>query len=239
MSIRLALEWAFMTEYASLDLGDNLSNTQVGVDTLYKLIQRNRLGFVRIDGGGKSMPHDDAELISASLTKLAIVSQNRSLALLVADCARLGRPVDWMEGAVPKIEPAEWKSRRGFSKGDMAKETVLRKYTIAKKVPHPRNPEKSITRKSKVEEAWCPCIWTTTLQEIETARQNYTQWVSALGWIRDDLIKSGDLETISLTDRLPVACPWGQASLGGDGHHQAREQSDGQVVVGRGHRFPI
>jgi len=208
MSIRMALEWAFMTEYANLDLGDDLTKTQVGVDTLYKLIERNRLGFVRIDGGGKSMPHDDAELISASLTKLAMQKSNRRLALMVGDCARLGRPVDWMEGAVPKIEPAEWKPRRGYSKGDMAKEEVLRRYTIAVKVPHPKNPEKTVTRRTKVEETHCPCIWTTSLQEIETARADYSKWVSALRWLRDDLRANWDLQTIELTDHLPIHQPW-------------------------------
>lgn len=208
LSIRLALEWAFMTEYVGLDLGDHLVKDQVGIDTLYRLIERNRLGFVKIDGGGKSLPHDDAEIISASITKLSIISRNRGLALTVADCARFGKSVDWMEGAKPKIEPAEWKPMRGFSKGHMAKEEVLRRYTIATDRPHPRNPKKMVTYRSTREDSWCPCIWTTSLQEIETARDDYRKWVSALRWLRDDLKSHGNLETIELTQRLPATDPW-------------------------------
>jgi hypothetical protein len=208
MSIRMALEWAFMTEYVELDLSDGTPREAVGVDTLYKLIKRNELGFVRIEGGGKSNAHDDADRISAALTKLALTHNSRKLALMVADCARFGRPVDWMEGAVPKIEPAEWKVRRGYSKQDMAKEAVLRRYVVEKKIPHPKNPEKSFTSRSKVEESWCPCIWTTTLQEIETARADYVRWISALKWVRDELIQDGELETIELTKRLPDPRPW-------------------------------
>jgi hypothetical protein len=208
MSIRMALEWAFMTEYVELDLSDGSPRTPVGVDTLYKLIKRNELGFVRIEGGGKSEAHEDANLISLSITKLALTQRRRNLALMVADCARFGRAVDWMDGAVPKIEPAEWKVRRGYSNQDMAKEAVLRRYVVEKKIPHPRNPEKSFTSRSKAEDSWCPCIWTTSLQEIETARADYEKWIAAMKWVRDDLIADGKLETIELTNRLPDTRPW-------------------------------
>lgn len=210
LSVRMALEWAFMTECAQLDLDDRTGDYGPGnVGTEYILMQRMRLGNVRIDGGGRSAPHSDADLIASALTRLSQIRGNIGLALSVAEHARAGRPPEWMPDARPKIEPAEWMPKRGFAMRPMAKTEVVRRYYREVVTKHPKNPQRKITRRVKVEDSWCPCVWPVTIQEIEGARWSYVRWVVALEWMRDHLRRSVDLETIEITDHLPPYRPWG------------------------------
>lgn len=66
LSVRQALEWAFGAERASVDF-DELNDGPPATDTIWRLMQRGLLGC-RIDGGGRSLPHDDAEVIASILS---------------------------------------------------------------------------------------------------------------------------------------------------------------------------
>lgn len=206
LSIRMALEWAFMTEFAQLDLDDGRAEFRNGVGYEYVLMQRMKLGGFRIQGGGKSAPHPDADIIAAALTELAVKHRVTGVALKVGEFARTGRVPDWMPGAKPVIEPKEWKRGSRFAK--MAKTEIIRQYHQNIVTPHPRNPSRTLTRRVKVEEHYCPCVWRVSLQQIESARLEYLMWVAALRWLRDRLQEDGQLETILITDYLPPSHPW-------------------------------
>ncbi|WP_067291327.1 hypothetical protein [Sulfitobacter sp. EhC04] len=216
LSVRMALEWAFMTECAQLDLNDGKAEHVKAIGTEYVLMQRMKLGGIRIDGGGRSFPHRDADLIAAGLTRLAMMPGRIRLAISVAEHARAGRVPDWMPGAVAKMEPAEWMPRRGFAMKPMGKSVVIRRYNRYVETPHPKNPKHKIRRRVKVEESWCPCVWSLHPQEIRTARADYTRWVVALEWLREYLRTSVDLDTIEITDHLPPHRPWAKPNPSGE-----------------------
>lgn len=206
LSVRMALEWAFMTECAELDLSDGRNELHANVGIEWVVMQRMKVSEYRIDGGGRSDPHYDADLIAAALAAYGRQKGKGGVSVMAANCARNGQTPDWMQGVQPKIEPAAWKRGSRFKR--MAETEVLRRGVVEARVPHPRNPQRSIVRRSKVVEEWCPCIWTTSLQEIQSARTNYTSWVNALAEVRDILKRSRDLETINITDHLPRRRPW-------------------------------
>lgn len=208
MSVRLALEWAFMTECAFLDLSDGRNELRPNVGIEWKVIQQMKVSNYRIQGGGRSDAHPDAEIIAAALTRMSQISGFTKLAIMIAEHARNGLVPDWMPGAVPQLEPAEWKRGSRFKR--MSKEQVLRRYKVPHKQPHPKYPGQFITRMINVEETWCPIVWPVTLSEIQSARKDYTGWVVALNWLRDKLISDGDLDTIEITERLPTHRPWEQ-----------------------------
>lgn len=211
LSIRMALEWAYMTEYAQVDLSDDRSHLRPSVGIEWVMLERLKVSNYRITGGGRSDPHPDAEIINAGITALGQMKGFRWLALFIAEHAANGSTPDWMQGEQPKIEPAEWK--RGSKHARMAKSEILRRYHVSTWHPHPKNPKHRVQRRAEVIEEWTPCIWTTTMQEIEACRSTYDQWRVGLQFLRDKLKRDGDLETISLTDHLPVNRPWLQGSL--------------------------
>lgn len=208
LSVSEALHWAFAVERASLDLIDmrEIEDRGFGFGTEYVLLQRLKLGGVKIDTSpGRSFPHDDADLISASVAKLEKLRHGRSLAIAVAVYARSLSTPDWMPGAVPKIEPREW--RKGNHLGRSSKTEVLRTSFYWIEIPHPKNPKRVMRRKVKIVEEWCPCTWNPSLQQIESARAEYQEWWRALDLVRIDLQRTA-LETIEITDAMPPRAPW-------------------------------
>ena len=210
-SIEDALRWAFGVEYAQLDL-PNLEDGMTGsiprsapYGMEWVLMQRAQLGDVQIDGQGykPDLTHEDAEAISASVSNIPRELGGGAMAVFVSELARTNRRPDVMAGVVPKVEPVEWKRENG--RGPLAKSQVIRVHTIVKKVPHPRNPETQITRRSKFEERITPIRWSPTYQEIESRRATYSNWRAALGFVRDNL---GELRTREISPRLPPARPW-------------------------------
>lgn len=74
------IEWAFQREHASLDFDEIASENgaRPGVDTIWHLMEGKRLGC-RVDGGGRSDPHHDADIVASALAVLPDVYG-------VADC---------------------------------------------------------------------------------------------------------------------------------------------------------
>ncbi|SEP27519.1 hypothetical protein SAMN04490248_1681, partial [Salinihabitans flavidus] len=110
IGIRELLEWAFQRECAQLDfdeVGTVGGTGWRGHGTEYVMLERMRLGGMRIDGGGRSLPADDAEIVASTLAALPEARGGRRMAIWIAELARAGRAPDWMPDTRPRFYAAE------------------------------------------------------------------------------------------------------------------------------------
>lgn len=197
LSIVAALGWAFGTECARFDFDDA---PRTKASTEYMLMQRAKLGGIRVDGGGRSLPHDDAQDLAWMVQRLPLED-----AATVAEYARAGMMPDWMPGAEPRLVPRHWNTKGRF--GLFGKSEVIATYVETSLVPHPKNPAKKIERKRKIQVEWVPCTWDPHPQEVSSARAAYQRWWVALEFIRDEAQAKG-LRSIIITDQMPPFQPW-------------------------------
>lgn len=210
LSIRFALEWAFGTEYARIELpSEPFREARASFGTEYLMMQRARLGNVRIDTSpGRSRPADDADYLADLVSSIPEALGGVGMAIMVAEYARMNAVPDWMPGAVPKLVPQEWRNTNQH--GRRAKTEVLRRYKVAHKYPHPKDRRRRITKLVNVVEDWCPCTWEVSRQEIDSAREFYSKWRACLENVRDRALEGGQLEKIKLNTALPPNEPWRQ-----------------------------
>lgn len=209
VSVQRALQWAFRDEYAQLDMPEREApeNRGSGFGMEYILIERAKLGGVQIDASrGTSSPHEDAETIAAIVVNLSHEFGGYRSAIQIAELSRSGLTPDWMPGAIPQIEPAEWASANQL--GRRGKTVVVDYYRETIRTAHPKNPTLFITRTKKTEIRWTPCRWRPSMAEIENRRDQYTRWWLTLQNIRDRLIASGMLRQVGLNEDMPPRFPW-------------------------------
>ena len=212
-NIESALYWAFTVECADLMLPYRRApeDRYPTTGTEYRLMQRMRLGNVPIDVSiGRSEPHDDALTLAAIVSNTPEDLGGKGMAISIAYYSRSGLRPSYMPGAVPKIEPEAWQRKNQF--GRMSKTEVIRRYFINKRVPHPKNYRRRVTRRIEVVEEYCPCIWNPSKDHIDSVRSHYQQWAEALEWIRDKAYESSDIEDVFILPDLPLKTPW----IGGD-----------------------
>lgn len=199
MSVQQALEWAFRVEHAQLELPeppDPERDYGFGFGLEYVLLQRAILGC-KVDGGQYkigSYTHEDAEVIAATVGGMPDSLGGKRMAIRVAELARAGLTPDWMPGAVPRCVPVETKRNQH---GERATTVVV-------------GTERVLSRGKwrTVEVLACPVTFSPHPQQIEAARRAYSEWLSALKWIRDGLILGGVLREIVLLQATPSAMPW-------------------------------
>lgn len=197
-----ALEWAFRTEKARLELPKPLDperGDSPGYDLEYVLMQRAALGC-RIDGGRykpDSSTHEDAEVIAACVAGLPTSLGGLRMAIRIAELARAGMAPDWMPGAVPRYVPVEMK----------------RNQHGARSITIPVGTTRVLTRGKcrTVELRACPITWSPHPEQINAARRHYEQWWLALKWVQEGLLAGGMLREIAVTDAMPVRAPWQRA----------------------------
>ena len=200
VSIRQLVEWAFQREFAQIDFD---SERRFGAEPVpsfgmeYLLLERARVGC-SIDGGGRSEPHHDAELVSAALSVLPVARGGRSMAVQIAELARVGAVPDYMPRAKPHVEPVEWRSHW---RGDFGKAVKLRRetYTVS-------------NRTRAVDVYWCPIRYVNTAAEVASARRNYLDWWAALDELRYTFQAGRDLIAYEVTDTMPLMMPWKKTS---------------------------
>ncbi|MBO9457014.1 hypothetical protein J7376_16380 [Paracoccus sp. R12_1] len=199
LGIQQALEWAFRTERARLELPeppDPERDGSPGFGLEYVLMQRAALGC-RIDGGRykpDSSTHEDAEVIAACVANLPTPLGGLRMAIRIAELARAGMTPDWMPGAVPRCVPVEMKRNQHGT----------RSVTIAVGTLRVQSRGKWRT----VELRACPVAWSPHPEQIEAAHRHYVQWWLALDWVRDGLLAGGMLRSIDVTDAMPKREPW-------------------------------
>ena len=196
MSIQRALEWAFRDECAQLDLDElHTSSGGVlgGVDTIWIMMQRGQLG-TKVDGGGKSAPAWDAEIIASTVGSLPTSYGGKGMAMQIAQLARAGAEPDWMRDARVKCVPVEW---RNSKHGWFAKTEIVRTVEIVHR-----------GRRLKRHEVACPVTYTPTAAQISARRRNYLDWWGALLWLQGELHALNILGSIEVTKAMPPLSPW-------------------------------
>lgn len=194
VSVLGLIEWAFQKEFATLDfddLGDGWSRPSVGTE--YLLMKRQIIGC-QIDGGGRSDPHPDADVVASALAALPDAFGGRRVALWVADLARAGTVPSWGQGLSPLCTAAEW---RVTKHGRFAKTRRIGVHRY-----------ESRGRAREVEIRVCPVVYMHTAPEIARARRTYLQWWQALNEIRQNLVIYDNLTAWDVTQEMPAMRPW-------------------------------
>jgi hypothetical protein len=198
LGVQAALEWAFGVEKAQLELPPAKDGAEegFGFGLEYILLQRAILGC-KIDGGQHKMGgyvHADAEVIAATVAGMPDSLGGKRMAIRVAELARAGLTPDWMPGAVPRCVPVDIKRNRH---GDRATSEIVGTQRLLIK-----------GKWRIVEVRACPVTFRPTPQQIESARQAYDDWWTALDWVRDGLIAGGMLREVEVKTTMPSSKPW-------------------------------
>ena len=197
IGIEALLHWAFGREHARLDFDDiGLAALGYGyVSSMVAISEHEQLGC-RVQGGGRSRPHDDAEAVAAAVAALPPTLGGRGMAMTIAEHARAGTRPDALVGVVQRIEPVTWTSRGA---GGQRKGAVE------------RLPRESYVERGRVR--WfvptvVPITWRPSSQEIAAKRRAWLAWWGALRDLRAGLAANGDLRGWVLTDEMPPRAPW-------------------------------
>ena len=199
MSVQQALEWAFRSEHAQLELPeppDPERGQGFGFGLEYVLMQRAALGC-KVDGGQHkigSYTHEDAEVIAATVAGMPDSLGGIRMAIRVAELARAGLTPDWMPGAVPLCVPVDIKRNRH---GDRAVSVIVGTERILVK-----------GKWRTIDVRACPVTWRPHPEQIASARRGYEGWWTALDWVRDGLLAGGMLREVQVTERMPKDLPW-------------------------------
>ena len=198
MGIQAALEWAFRTEKAQLELPQRKDVVEegFGFGLEYVLLQRAALGC-KVDGGQHKMgsyTHPDAEEIAATVAGLPDRLGGIRMAINVAELARAGITPDWMPGVVPRCVPVETRQNQH---GERAVTIVVGTERV-----------KTRGKWRTVEVLACPVTWRPYPEQIAAARRGYEDWWQALDWLRDGLLVGGMLRKMEVTAIMPKARPW-------------------------------
>jgi len=198
MPVQALLEWAFRRECAQLELPGrerDLDESPHGFGMEYVLIQRMKLGGVRIDTSiGRSYPHEDADTIAAIVAHLAESAGGRRVAIAVVEHAKAGNTPDWFPGVVAKVEPAEWVTNRH---GRHPATDIVGHYVTV-----------SRGRKVRREIRMCPITYSPHPNVIAHGRAAYREWWTALDEIRGQLAVCRMLRDVAVTDAMPPKAPW-------------------------------
>jgi hypothetical protein len=190
------IQWAFQRECAQVEfdgLGlDEVAPPAFGME--YVLLERARLGGMRIDGGGRSPCHPDADVVAAALATLPDSHGGHRMALSIAELARAGQVPDCMANARPRIEPVAWRQSKHGPRAQIE--------TVGVEVYQSRGRWRQVERKA------CPVRYAPSQAEIMGARRRYLAWWGALLHIRQTLQLSRDLTAFAVTDTMPAMEPW-------------------------------
>lgn len=198
MTIQQALEWAFAVEHAGLDF-DSLGAHEFdrpGSDSTVLVHQRGILGC-RIDGGGSSDPHPDAQIIAAAVEALPISVGGRRMAVLVAEMARTRSVPDWSAPEQRGVVPCGWELT---DEGEwMAATRELE--PVAYRCGQWRNKRTYVPMV-------CPISYSGSAAVIAERRRAYLAWYGALLHLWSVLASDYALTCTAITDGLPELSPW-------------------------------
>ncbi|PYG33111.1 hypothetical protein [Pelagimonas varians] len=204
VSIRDLLQWAFRSECAQLDFDEIGSETggRAGVGIEYVLMQQSILGC-RPDGGGSSEPHHDADIVASALSALPDSVGGRSMAISIADLARVGQVPDWMPNAQPVIVPVDSYTNQHGCQAKTADSAGLGCDGWPKQ---PRRNRKGVIVHDAV--SYCPVVVRPTVSQIARARRAYFAWWGALLELRASLQQQSMLSRFEVTNDMPELEPW-------------------------------
>ena len=195
ISIQRLLEWAFADECASIDFEDEgtLAPGYVHVGNAYRVAQRGLLGC-KIDGGGRSYPDHDADIVASAVAVLPEGCGGRRMAVQIAELARARAVPEAYVGAVTRCEPIGWRENQN---GRRAVTETLGQVADC-----------SGRKVKRHDIRVCPVVFRPAADQIAAARRNYLQWWSALLELRVCLQIQNDMSRWNVTYELPARTPW-------------------------------
>lgn len=189
------MQWAFQREGAQIEVGHAALGTQLptfGVE--YVMIEQAKLGC-RIDGGGRSSVHPDADLVADAVGVLPPERGGLPMAYALAEMARSGILPDCRIGARPQYEPLKWAQPSQYA-------------PTAKTMSMGRASYEVRGRRREYEMVYCPVRVTTSVAEIAAARRRYLDAWGALAHVRDTLRIGGGLSAWQVDMSMPPMKPW-------------------------------
>ncbi|MFV1591168.1 hypothetical protein VWZ88_01210 [Phaeobacter sp. JH20_36] len=198
--------WAFQRECVSLDRQEEATGVEsrINVDPIYQMVEIARLGC-RVQGGGRSSAHHDAEIVAGTLAVLPEYCGGWAMATTIAELARAGRMPEWDLKA--EVVPIETTTNQ-FG--------VRARTNDAAELGREGWPNhKRINRKGRVvteKTLYCPVVIRPTAGQIGRARRLYLNWYGALLDLKSAL-QITHLTAFTVTDRMPPRTPWGEISL--------------------------
>ena len=199
VSIWELLVWAFQVERVSIDF-DELASTageRPGVSLEWMMIQRAAVGC-KIDGGGRSEPHPDADLVASAVSCLPEGCGGRRMAVWLAEMARAGRWPDWGEGMVSRCEPVAW---RQCKHGRYAERELW--------TGQGRWPAHHL---GQGDGYCCRVVFTGSAREQAALRRDWLLWWGALLELQTTFRLRCDLTGFAVTDEMPPRAPWHKSS---------------------------
>lgn len=202
LSVQRALEWAFGAEHARMDfdLTGAREFDRIGISPEWRIAQAHAIGC-RIDGGGQTRAHPDAELIAAAVEALALNPvYGKDMAVLVATCARAGTVPDWRGQPDRRIVPQGWDI--GEDGQPMAFEVVVGEWSYVGR-----------QRQRRTGKMWaCPISYSGGAQSVGRARRQYLSWYGALLDLAMLLGRPGYLSDVMIVSGMPPLSPWQNTS---------------------------
>ncbi|KGM47448.1 hypothetical protein [Pseudooceanicola atlanticus] len=195
VSIEALIGWAFQREFASVDFDqvNTARDPSPNVGMEYIILKRAELGC-RVDGGGRSDPHPDADAVADALSVLPEGVGGRAMALRIAELARLGQSHDWGNDTRLSCRPRAW---RRCKHGEFAETEPCGEVKYL-----------SRGRVRRVELRVCPVVYYGHSTQVATLRKSYMLWVMALRDLRDTFRIYGGLTSHEVTAELPPLQPW-------------------------------
>ncbi|QPM89369.1 hypothetical protein [Pseudooceanicola algae] len=196
VSILHLIEWAFQREFASIEFDDVMASMPGQAPAFgmeYVMIERARLGC-RVDGGGRSDPHPDADAVAAALAVLPEGCGGRQMAVTIAELARLGTMPDWGKGLKTRCVPVGWQSCKHGMFAKTERVNDVRYFYRG--------------RWREVESRMCPVIIVDDARRLASLRRRYLLWWGALLDLRESFRLYGGLTSHSVTLDMPPRRPW-------------------------------
>ena len=197
--------WAFQREAARLDLqSDNFTDGSVGgygFTSMTAIIAEHEKLGCRVDGGGRSDPHPDADLVASALSVLPEGCGGQKMALTIVEHARANTMPDWRVETY--LAPREWNSNQH---GHMAKTADAAELGATGWPAQQRINRKGVRVSEMVR--YCPVIVQGSAAVVAARRRHWLLFRAALLELRTTFQFANDLTSWVVSDQLPPLRPW-------------------------------
>jgi hypothetical protein len=197
--------WAFQREAAQLDFARKGDDAQgfvgFGFTSMTAIIAEHEQLGVRVDGGGRSDPHPDADLVASAVSVLSEGCGGERMALMMVECARAGALPEWHVEA--SIRPRDWFTNRHGRHAVTADaaDLGLSGWPAQSRVNRKGDTVVDVVR-------YCPVIVQGGASEVARKRRQWLQFRSALLELRASFRIGSDLTSWVVNESLPPLRPW-------------------------------
>lgn len=197
--------WAFQREAAQLDLAREGFATRCsegfGYASMTAIIAEHEQLGCRVDGGGRSDPHPDADLVAAALSILPEGCGGQRMALTIVEHARANTLPDWR--VETSIVPREWISNQH---GHLAKTADAAGLGVSGWPAQERINRKGVCVADAVK--YCPVVVRGSAAVVASRRRQWLLFRTALLELRTTFQYGNDLTSWVVSDHLPPLRPW-------------------------------